>query len=678
MMKIYSILKTACVLSAAFVILTESSAQDFRQEFRKIGQINLKAKNTDYRKVYPEALEAISAVPAPPEDSKPQVLKSYRDLASDARAQMLRKLSELDPVWALAEFETMKQDGRILPGHYSVVYRALMSATADLQDRAGWEKLWQNFMTLPAESRKTGDIACLGSFPLPVAQKYFAEYLAKAPDLKPREILELRSAFFSRFFRADYSWAKTELAALEEYRNKNVPDCKMPYYIYNQFAERAMNQNDFGVAVEYAEKAGNIRILLLVALMNSKTVEDSMKALDDAAAKWNKHDKRGLANLEVVRYLIQNNGDLAKFDSVFADRKYSPKEKLSAIREATSLLMDAHCHELARITDLNISKDLFVPVETKYYDVKYTDIAPATAGAWIASKYYNDWANMETRFFRYSDQYMVSERCDLMHLKGMNGNKPLDDAYRTGIHFLADAFGLHIYVRCNDPKLDEVVAGKRDAGSLECYFKPAYNAAYHMWFCNSLPETNDPHQVDFSAPDSKYTLTYDFLQKDAALSADAAVAHFLIPWEYFISYLPFDGEYWYYGMQRWGAEAVTISGHVHELERMVRLRFTFTPAQMDAVKRNICRKAFNKYSKLRNDRNGTIMAWSTPLLGDPEFYQNKLLPLLNELDAAGQKIENADSAALDELLKKHAPLWQNILYEVDRLRTQDIREGLFR
>ncbi len=665
------------IFGILLLLAGEIAGADFRQEFRRISGINLREKNTDYRITYPEALKQLSAVPAPAADAKPHVQRWYTDGISDARAQLIRKLAEIDFPYALSEYEAMKKDGRLLPDHYSRTIRFLMSGAAGDMDRAAWNKLWQEFLALPAAIRKTGDIACLGAFSREVAQKYFDEYLKKAPALTEKEILSLRCSFLQVFYRKDYIWAKKELAALEEYQKKNVPDGKIPVYLYGFLAGCAMTFNDFDYAVKCAEIAGDARTVLLVALMNAKNKAESMAALDNAAAKWNQRDKRGLANLEVIRYLIQEDGELAKFDTVFADRKYSPKDKLSAIREATNVLMDAHCYELAYTVDKNISKDLFIPVETKYYDVKYTDFAPASAGAWIASPYYNDWANMETRFFRYADQYMVSERNDQLHLKGVE-QKALNPDYRTGIHFLADAFGLHIYVRCNDPKMEEVVAGKRDAGSLECYFKPSYNAAYHMWFASNLPKVEDPHQVDFSAPDSKYALTYDFLKKDAALSAEAAVAHFLIPWEYFISYLPFDGEYWYYGMQKWGGEAVTISGHVHELERMLRLRFSFTPEQKDAVKRNICRKTFNQYSKLRNDRNGSIMAWSTPLLGDPEFYQTELLPILDDLDAAGKEIETADSAALDRLLKEKAPLWQNILYKVDQLRTDSLRESLLK
>ncbi len=651
------------------------SAQEFRQEFRRISGVDLR-RSADYRVAYPEALKQLNAVKKPAADAKQHVQNWYKSGISDARVQLLRKLSQIDLPYTMAEFEAMKKDGRILPNHYSTTLRALMSAADGAADRALWDRLWKEFMSLPAEFRNTGDIACLHALPLNVALKYRAEYEKKAEKLTEKDVLNLRASFLQSFFRSDYAWAKNEIAALEEYQKKNVPDGKIPTYLYSFLANRAVEFNDFDYAVACAEKSGNVKALLLVSLMKAKNEKESMAALDAAAAKWNPRDKKGLDNLEVIRYLIKENGDLAKFDKVFAERKYTPQAKLSAIREATAVLMDAHCYDLARTTDLNITKDLFIPYETKYYDVKYTDIAPATAGAWIASKYYNDWKNMETRFFHYSDQYMVSERCDLMHLKGVE-QKPLNDAYRTGIHFLADVFGLHIYVRCNDPAMDEVLTGKRTAASLECYFKPSYNAAYHMWFCNGLPNTDDHHQVDFNAPDSKYALTYDFLKKDAAAAKEGVVAHFLIPWEYFISYLPFNGEYWYYGMQKWGGEAITISGHVHELERMVRLRFAFTPEQMDAVKRNICRKAFNRYSKLRNDRNGAIMAWSTSLLGDPAFYENKLLPLLNELDAAGKEIETADSAALDKLLKEKAPVWQNIQYKVDELRTQDLRDTLF-
>lgn len=657
---------------------------NFRNEIQQITKVNFKAADADFRKLYPETLRRLEEVSLP-EDAKTQEKNALNDAKSSARVQILRKLSELDHPFARSEFNAMRKDGRILPAHVSQAYRFLMGTAADIQDREVWETLFQDFLRLPKEMRRNGDIACLGQFELKLALEKFHEYLEKAPDLTDKDILQLRIAFLRTFLgnnytghKYDYAWAKNEYKNLETLRSEQFPDYKIDKAFHRSFAEHAMSRNDFAFAAEAAEKAGDVRTLLLLGLMNAKDKTEAVGAVDQAIAQWNKRDAKGSAALNVLRFLLQEEGSLSRFDSEFPEWKNSPREKLSVIRDASCLLMDAHCYDLAQTIDKNICKDLFVPVETKYYDVAFVDAAPSSAGAWIASEYYNDWDKMEQRFFPYSDQYLVSEVCDLQHLKGVE-HKTLKEEYRTGIHFLADPDGLHIYVRCNDPAMDEVISGKRSAGGLECYFKPSYDAAYHMWFCNDLPETKDPHHVDFKAPTDNYALTYDFLKKDAALTREAAVAHFLIPWEYFLSFLPLDGNahpYWYYGMQRWCGDSRTLSGHVHELERMLRLRFHFTPEQADTVKRRICSKTFHRYSQLRNDRNRSIMAWSTPLLGDPEFYREKLLPILEDLDKAGNEIEKADSRTLDRLFKEKAPLWHNILRKVDSVRTEYLRQSL--
>ncbi len=132
-------------------------------------------------------------------------------------------------------------------------------------------------------------------------------------------------------------------------------------------------------------------------------------------------------------------------------------------------------------------------------------------------------------------------------------------------------------------------------------------------------------------------------------------------------------------MQRWApGNPQTISGLVHELSRGLRLEFAFSAEQLLDLKRATAMAAFNRYNKLRNDKGGYIQMWNDRLFGDPEFYAERVAPLLEDLDGAGNKLDAKTPAKeIDALFADKVQFWADIGYEIEARRAKWLNDRLF-
>ena len=320
-------------------------------------------------------------------------------------------------------------------------------------------------------------------------------------------------------------------------------------------------------------------------------------------------------------------------------------------------------------------KKMLVPHKDKEYVCEYLPNAPKTADGWARSRYYTDWNRMATAFVPYGNDLNVSKDIDVKrHLK--DAKQPeLDPAFRTGVHLAYDDEGFHVYARCDDPEMKDIVLGKRKAGLLEYFLKPGQEFPYHSWHLK-LPGTEDPYIVNWATPGKGYRMTYDFFEKDIVTTSEAVVAHTYVFWMMFYDKLFVDGNVWTFDMKRFdkGVRA-TLGGRVHEHARAMKLKFNFTRPRLIALKRNICVMAFNRYHNMRQDEGGDILAWKDKVLGDPEFYQTELEPLLAELDEAGVRLTApAKDREIGGFFAKYAPLWAEIAYVVADKRKEYLKK----
>ena len=369
------------------------------------------------------------------------------------------------------------------------------------------------------------------------------------------------------------------------------------------------------------------------------------------------------------------------FNAAVAPLKLNSVERLRALRRTSRQLFKMRRYDDCRVIINEIYQNMYLKEPERICKATYVANAPQSADGFTRTPFYEDWGSMVTEFKVYGDGY--SERAskdETRHLKDAVQPVPNPD-YKTGVRVLYDEMGVHVFVRCEDPDIADIKLGKKDAGSLEFFFRPG-NAEkpYHSIFFTKLPNTDDPHAANWSMPGRHYRRTQDCFEKDAVLTDKGCVAHLSIPWMSFYDDLPVNGNNWVLGVMHWGSGYFLSSGGiVHELSRGLSVRFEMTPKQIADLKRNVSITAFNRYNKIRHNEGDFLLTWKDPLLGDPDFFKDEVEPLIKELDAAGEKLlAPASDKEVETIYKNIVPLWAEIKFEVDERRARYLRKRLFK
>ncbi len=372
---------------------------------------------------------------------------------------------------------------------------------------------------------------------------------------------------------------------------------------------------------------------------------------------------------------------LRGFDAVNKPLNLTDAQRLSALRKTSRELFNMRRYDDCRAIFAEITEKMYAPDITRIHTATYLADAPQSAGAFAARPdLYGDWDAMETRFTPYGDCYGESASVDeKRHLR--SADQPLcNPDYRTGVRVIFDDAAVHVFIRCDDPAMDEVRLGQRDAGGLEMCFRAGdREKPYYSIFINNMPRTEDPHAVDWAMPGPGYRRNVDVFQKDAALTPDGVVAHLRIPWLDFYDSLPVDGNQWAIGIIRSGKGGTqSIGGVVHEISRGMRIKFNFSRDQLLALKRRVALMAFNRYNAVRRNEGAFIKSWNDKLLGDPAFYAAEVAPLLEKLDQAGKDLlAPCPDKAVEKYFKDFTPLWANIDFEIAARRTRYLNDRLF-
>ncbi len=419
------------------------------------------------------------------------------------------------------------------------------------------------------------------------------------------------------------------------------------------------------LALQLSLRSGDLEQVKAVAI----PVIENPKERED-----NKQFLRALLHLAEAKPMEGFDG------AVFGDTEFAPANRLAMLQRVSETMFLAGRYDVCRRIQSEIVGNMFKPSLSKRYAVEFAANAPQTADAWARSEYYDRWDRMETRFEPYGNGHDIGHAVDVSrHLREAEPPE-IDPAYRTGVHALHDLDGVHLFIRCDDPRIESILLGEGSAGSLELLFRPDDEAAYHSIYFRAPPlDTENPYEVDWASPTRNYRPTRDCFVKDAAPTPEGFVAHTFIPWLSFYDNLPVDGRVWRFGMQRWGKARGTLSGNVHELSRALQLEFDIAPPTLAAIKRRLALKAFRRYEGLRQDAGGNLQTWNDPLLGDPEFYRDRVAPLLEELDDAGRRLlETTTDDEAAALCDAYLPRWVEIDYEIAERRADWLRERLLR
>lgn len=573
----------------------------------------------------------------------------------------------------------------LLPADRLAVYEIGIPGTYALEhgDQKTFCSLKSKAMALPFGPIRTESLKLLKRGTNPTVHRELLDALLKDPGLSPAERMRLLSE--KRSLCGNVSWFQrgfNEVGAYERWRacTDEMLKCgELDAAALFRNAETAFGYGDFEFALNQTEKAlaKNKGDLPDTALMVYLWKKDHARITALIAAELAK-PKLGAERakfLKAVAFL--NTHPFKEFIGDFSTVTLglqSDKDKLLLARQVSDLFFRARRYEVCRDIYNVTYRDLYVKLEPLVYKVRFADDIPRTADGFARTKYFDDWSGMETRFWVYGDDPNISNDIDVKRFLKESVQPQIKPEWRTGICGLCDAEGLHLFIRCEDPDVQEIITKKRNGGGLECYFRPDPDSVYSMWFLQDLPSAMDDVNVDWASPSPRYKRTDDVIFRDACMTKSGVAAHFFIPWHAFHRYLPFNGKMWYFGMQRWckGGDQ-TISGQGHELARMLQLKFEFAPEQKKAILRTVCKTAFNTFKA-----NQQISVWSEDAaLGDPAFYKQELEALVKELNEAGDLLDKPD-ADLDAIYQKYVPQWAEFDYIIAEKRRNYLRSSFFR
>lgn len=588
--------------------------------------------------------------------------------------------SVTDPVLAasiFAEHKALMNEDQISSLEVSFLKEAVHE-----RDRAGFDKRLAAFLAQPMSERKVNGLTriarAIQGLDDTLAEKLLREALADKAVTGQQRVRLLTSLANMGGYR---DWKTVQLETLA-FADKGEIPLRLDML---QFA-KAFEYNDFVFAADLLKRAlilapKDYNVLLGVA--QGALIRNDLMAAAGAlrTALENERLPKGDRDFTEALLFFAEGKPVGGFDQAFAAKQYAAADKLRLFYKVSEFLFRCQRYELCRAIHGEIMTNMFslAPLEKKTFTVEYDRQAPRTAEAWARTPAYKNWDGMETRFVPYGDMFDYSVSTDIGRylIDAVPPESP--EGYRTGVFFLCDDEGLHIYVRADDPNPDDIVALKRTGGNIEMKFKAGAGQAPYNVFFHSLPNATGGYVVDWSAPTKTYALARDIFKRDAVSTPEGIAAHVFVPWHYFCAQLPFDGNDWQFGMIRGipGVAQLTLTGDYHEFGRLVHLVFKVTPQECIDLKRKMANRIFMVYSRLRNNPNEFIQAWNDSALGDPAFFTTVLEPMLKDLDEAGARLtgEKALSAGeVEEVFAKYVPAWENIKYAVAEKRAAYLKE----
>ncbi len=641
----------------------------------------------------PSKVKAYIAAIASLEDPTAQndaLKQKFEGVRQNSLAAAISGLTSADP--ALAEAVLKENRSLLKPDQIASLELDFLLVTVTERNRAAFDVKLSDLLAQPMSGQKINGLAkvagAIKDLDNTLAEKLLRDALA-SKEITAQQRTQLLGALANvasgKGDEADsYGNWKTvylEILALADKGEIPLPSGGLPFakaFEYGDVAfadalvKRALAQSpkDYNVLLS-ASQGALIRNDLQTAAGYLKT------ALENERLPKDSRDF-----VETLVFLAEGK-PITGFDEAFAAKKLTSADKLRLFYKVSEFLFRCDRYEMCRAINGEVMGNMFSPLEKKHFTVRYDKYAPKTAEGWTHTPSYTNWAGMETRFVVHGDMFDFGIDNDIeRHLK--DAVQPeIPAGYRTGVFFLCNDEGFHIYVRADDPHADEIVSLKRTGGGFNMNFKAgAGNAPYNIWF-PSLPDATGGYIVDWASPTKTYALARDIFKRDAVVTREGIAAHVLVPWQFFCTQLPFDGNDWQFGMVRNvpGVVRLALTGNHQEFGRLVQLTFDLTPGERSALKRQVAALTFNTYNRTRRDPNEFILTWKDSMLGDPNFFTTTIEPLLKDLDEAGARLTatNAPSdTEVDALFAKYVPLWGNIKYVVADKRTAYLREKLMK
>jgi tetratricopeptide (TPR) repeat protein len=352
---------------------------------------------------------------------------------------------------------------------------------------------------------------------------------------------------------------------------------------------------------------------------------------------------------------------------------------LKAARTAMMAGRDSAVRELYAL-----HQSLFAREDARYYVCEFMPNAPSDVGSWLASPMLKDPKKQAKLDRRYGENLRFLLETDAATTgRGVSADSKESGDNETGLYMACDAKGLHICLLAADSRAEEVRNGLLGGGSYEGYLAPGDHQAYYC-FLIDLPSggLSESFQTMYPNRQFRQARTKDGTVRSGTMPTDKGFATYLFyAWELFHDKLPKSGDKWQFEVIRWarsGGFSWAGSQSVHNRSSWGDIVFSLTPESLVAIKRNLVFSAWARYKQEKNPSlNGVIDFWQDAELGDPQFYRERLAPVVERLDDLGKKVSVKMTPEDVELLFAEAvPDWMEFRYKAAELRRIYLEEKL--
>ena len=251
---------------------------------------------------------------------------------------------------------------------------------------------------------------------------------------------------------------------------------------------------------------------------------------------------------------------------------------------------------------------------------------------------------------------------------------------------VCDAWGLHFRFELFDEKAREIAAKMAGAGSYEGYLAPAPDTPYLCLLYDIGDDAFQFWNAAYDGPGHRRVLPEDVgkYRFENIFTDTSVVTYYALSWDLYRDCLPVNGSVWEYENILWGRKgraAWNGTSSIHGRSTWGRLVFDIPEKGRLAILRRQVGRAASEYAKAKATREeeGIIDHWRDPVVGDPEFYEACLAPLVARLDEQADRVK-ADMTDEDvrDVAGKALSDWHNLRFIVDRLRRDYLEEKMAR
>ena len=401
-----------------------------------------------------------------------------------------------------------------------------------------------------------------------------------------------------------------------------------------------------------------------------KLLSETLPAIPRVEAKW----KTGAA----IAAECFRKGTLAKADAEKLLAGLEPQLIRDAVPCAAGLLIEVGFYEEPKMLN-EIREKHFVQHPRNIAPCRYVPNAPTDAGSWFTSGLVKpENRNIcDRKFGKEAAERLIT---DVNVIRGgkESGEGAAEQTVDSWFYVCYDEQGVHLLFEHSDPKIEEVIRGKTRPTDYEMYLAIGEGEQVYQFGVNPLKREFD-YCPDWNSPHKRFRRLKDYANFSTRPTPYGFATAMNISWDLAYHVMPENGTEWPFEMIHWSRSGgVTWGGtDIWQVSNWGHWKFEgMTPEVKAKIHRVLMYKALARFQSEKNIAVGGVIGhWKDEELGDPEFYEKALKPLVEKLDAYAKEAEGEPAdATVEKLFKEAVPAWYDFKYYASELRTKYLAE----